>query len=92
MVGGSFSLLMVAKEGKLPHGGAYKTINPFSTIAFSWISPFTVEGSLVTLNFSRKDGGTDVTLTHVKFADEEARSNHEGGWKVILESLEKAFS
>jgi len=91
VVGGAFSLLMVAKEGKLPHGGEYKTIDPFSTIAFSWVSPFSVDGSLVTLNFTGKNGGTDVVLTHVKFADQETRDNHQGGWTVILESLDRAF-
>lgn len=89
--GGSFSLLMVAKEGKLPHGGEYKTIAPYSTIAFSWLSPFSVDGSLVTLKFAPKEGGTEVELNHIKFADEEQRNNHEGGWTVILESLAKAF-
>lgn len=90
--GGEFSLTMVAKAGNLPHGGQYKVINPHSQIVFSWVSPFSVDGSLVTLDFTAKNGGTEVELNHVKFADEEARSNHEGGWTVILESLEKALA
>ena len=89
--GGSFSLLMVAKEGKLPHGGEYKTITPYSKIVFSWLSPFSVDGSVVTLNFTPENGGTMVELNHVKFADEEQRANHQGGWTVILESLASAF-
>jgi len=92
VVGGSFSLNMVAGDNKLPHGGQYKTITPHSTIVFSWISPFSVDDTLVTLNFTAKDGGTHVELTHVKFADEEARDNHKGGWTKILESLETALS
>jgi len=78
--GGEFSLTMVAKAGDMPHGGEYKVIRPHSQIVFSWVSPFSVDGSLVTLNFAEKDGGTAVELNHVKFADEEARDNHQGGW------------
>ena len=90
--GGVFSLNMIAGENKLPHGGEYKVIKPHSTIVFSWDSPFSVDGTLVTLNFTAQDGGTLVALNHVKFADEETRDNHKGGWSKILESLEKAVS
>ena len=90
--GGSFSLNMVAGDKKLPHGGEYKVIKPHSSIVFSWDSPFSVDDTLVTLSFLAKDGGTHVELIHVKFADEEARDNHKGGWTKILESLDKAFS
>ncbi len=89
--GGSFSLNMIAGDKKMPHGGDYKVIKPHSTIVFSWDSPFSVDDTLVTLNFTAKDGGTHVALTHVKFADEETRNNHKGGWTVILASLEKAL-
>ena len=90
--GGTFSLNMVAGDKKLPHGGEYKVIKPHSTIVFSWDSPFSIDGTLVTLNFTAKDGGTFVALNHVKFSDEEIRDNHEGGWTKILESLDKAVS
>ena len=88
--GGEFSLLMIAKEGKLPHGGVYKRISPFSAIEFSWLSPFSVEGSTVSLTFLPKEGGTEIELNHVKFLDEETRDNHAGGWTAILDSLGRA--
>ena len=90
--GGSFSLNMIAGDKRLPHGGTYKVIKPHSTIVFSWNSPFSVDDTRVTLSFSAKDGGTHVTLNHVKFADEETRDNHKGGWTKILESLETALA
>ena len=64
----------------------------YSTIVFSWDSPFSVDDTLVTLDFTAKDGGTHVALNHVKFADEEARDNHKGGWTKILETLDKVLS
>lgn len=90
--GGGFSLIMVAKESDIPHSGTYKTIDPHSKIVFSWVSPFSVDGSEVTLDLSKEDGGTKIELTHVKFADEEARDNHEGGWAHILASLDKSLA
>lgn len=90
--GGRFALTMVAGENEIPHGGIYKVIDPHSKIVFTWESPFSVDGSTVTLNLSEKDGGTDIELIHVKFADEEARNNHEGGWASILAALDKALA
>jgi hypothetical protein len=33
------------------------------------------------------DNQTRLELTHRKFIDEQTRSNHEGGWGNILDSL-----
>ncbi len=86
--GGRFDIIMVAGEKEMPHGGEYKKISPYSQIAFTWESPFSIEGSVVTLNFSQVEEGTNVELIHVKFPDEESRANHEGGWTAILICLD----
>ncbi|MEM1286422.1 MAG: SRPBCC domain-containing protein [Pseudomonadota bacterium] len=86
-VGGRFDLVMQAGDDAIPHAGTYKEITPYERLAFSWESPFSVDDSTVTLIFTPKDGGTHVTLTHVRFADEQARDNHRGGWTGILEAL-----
>ena len=91
-VGGRFSLTMVGAENQYPHSGEYKTIDRHSQIVFTWESPFSIDGSQVTLNFSEVDGGTNIELNHVIFADQEARDNHHGGWTVILDCLNKALS
>ena len=70
-------------------GGEYKAIDPHSRIVFTWESPFSVEGSTVTLNLTQADeGGTDLELIHVKFPDQESRDNHLGGWGNILATLD----
>ncbi|MEE9453946.1 MAG: metalloregulator ArsR/SmtB family transcription factor [Paracoccaceae bacterium] len=89
VVGGRFSLIMHAGDQHMPHSGEYTEIVPHSRLVFTWESPFSVDGSTVTLTFVPKDGGTEVTLTHVKFADEQSRDNHHGGWTAILATLEK---
>ena len=90
--GGRFNIVMQVGEDKVPHSGTYLEINRPDRLVFSWESPFSIEGSRVTLNFkSIDDGITEVELTHVRFPDEESRSNHEGGWGHILDKLSEAF-
>lgn len=89
--GGRFDLIMRMGDQDMPHGGVYKELSPHSKIVFTWESPFSVEGSTVTLGFAPTDGGTEVTLNHVKFADEESRDNHLGGWTAILAKLESVL-
>ncbi|WP_375573427.1 SRPBCC domain-containing protein [Ahrensia marina] len=91
-VGGRFDLVMQAGDDQIPHAGTYKEIDPHERIVFTWESPFSVDDSMVTLIFAPKDGRTHVTLTHVRFADEQARDNHQGGWTGILEALGMQFS
>jgi uncharacterized protein YndB with AHSA1/START domain len=90
--GGRFALVMQAGDDKMPHGGTYTEISPHDRIVFTWESPFSVEGSTVTLTFAPVTGGTHVTLTHVKFADEQSRDNHQGGWTNILAALDKSLN
>jgi len=85
--GGRFSILMMVGENEIPHEGEYLVLNPYSQIRFTWESPFSIEGSTVTINLSKVDAGTKIDLTHIKFPNEESRSNHEGGWKNILNLL-----
>lgn len=86
--GGRFTIVMAAGEQEIPHAGTYLEVTPHSRIVFTWESPYSVDDSTVTLAFKRSgDDATEVELTHVKFADEESRNNHEGGWTGILEKL-----
>lgn len=85
--GGRFDIVMAAGEQEIPHWGIYKEISPHTRLVFTWQSPFSVEDSTVTLSLAPVDGGTEVRLDHVKFASEEARDNHLGGWTSILNVL-----
>lgn len=88
--GGQFEIIMKTPSGEIPHTGTYKEISPHSRIIFTWDSPFTAEGSTVTLDFAEANGATDVTLTHVTFPSEESRDNHNNGWTQILATLADA--
>lgn len=86
--GGRFAIVMATPDREIPHAGTYLEIKPHERIVFTWESPHSVDGSTVTLNFKpAENDATDVELIHVKFANEEARSNHDGGWTNILNAL-----
>ena len=86
--GGRFKIVMQVGDDKIPHSGTYLEINRPDRLVFSWESPFSIEGSQVTLSFKYIEKSiTEVSLVHVRFPDVESRSNHEGGWGHILDKL-----
>ena len=90
--GGRFSIIMQVGDDKISHSGSYLTVDRPRRLVFSWESPFSSDDSTVTLNFTALDeGSTHIELTHVKFLNEEARSNHEGGWGNILDKLDEVI-
>lgn len=85
-VGGSFRIVMTADK-EIPHEGIYKDLVPHSLIRFTWSSPYSPADSEVTIELAPVAGGTEVTLSQVKFLSEGARDGHRGGWTLILERL-----
>lgn len=91
--GGSFTIIMDAGGEKLPHTGEYLEINRPDRLVFTWVSQWSPENSTVTLNFTKiDDNKTNISLSHIKFIDEETRSDHEGGWGHILDKLSDVMS
>lgn len=87
--GGRFTIVMRVGEDRLPHKGEYLEIRRPEKLMFTWVSHRTVDGSVVTLEFTKIDENkTSISLTHVKFIDEEARDDHKSGWGNILEKLD----
>jgi len=90
--GGRFTVVMATPEQEIPHAGTYLEVSPHSRIRFTWESPYSVDGSTVTLDFRPAgDDATEVALTHVKFAGEDARDSHKDGWTDILDKLAEVF-
>ncbi len=91
--GGSFTIVMHVGENKVPHTGEYLEVSRPDKLVFSWLSSYSTDGSTVTIEFDEIDNTrTRIKLTHVRFIDEEARSDHEGGWTNILEKLNDVVS
>jgi uncharacterized protein YndB with AHSA1/START domain len=91
--GGRFTIIMHVGDDKLPHTGKYLEISRPDKLVFTWKSRYSVvENSTVTLKFTRiGDNKTNISLSHVKFIDEEARSGHEEGWGEILNQLNEVI-
>jgi len=92
--GGRFTFIMHLGDQKIPHTGKYLEISRPDKLVFTWVSPYSVvENSTVTLNFTKKDDNkTNISLSHVRFIDEEARSGHEEGWGNILNKLNELMN
>ncbi len=87
--GGSFSVEIVAPDGQsIPHHGEYTVVDRPNRLEFTWNSPF-VQGSKVTIVFTKVEHGTEVSLTHELLGSEESVQNHTGGWVTILDLLEE---
>ncbi len=88
--GGRFTIYMDVGEKIIPHSGTYLELDRPNRLVFSWESPFSTDGSTVTLEFTAQDKvKTRLELTHVRFIDEETRDNHEIGWSNILAALDE---
>lgn len=86
--GGEFVIYMQVGDKEIPHKGKYLEISAHRKLVFTWESPFSTDGSTVTIHFKAlNDSRTEIDFAHVKFTGEEERSDHESGWTNILEKL-----
>lgn len=68
--------------------GEYEVIEPPGRLVLSWKWASTPERiSRVTVLLRAADGGTELTLTHDRFADEATATRHTRGWTESLERL-----
>jgi uncharacterized protein YndB with AHSA1/START domain len=92
--GGGFTIIMHVGDADIAHTGKYLEISRPDRLVFTWASRYSVaENSTVTLNFTKVDDKTTkISLSHVRFIDEEARAAHEGGWRDILDKLNEVMN
>ena len=91
-VNGKFEIVMHVGDDKVPHTGTYLEIDRPNKLVFSWESPCSTDDSTVTLLIKKAaDDKTSIELTHVKFINEETRSDHQGGWTNILQALDSSM-
>lgn len=90
--GGGFIIYMKVGENEIPHKGKYLEVDRPNKLVFTWESPYSIDDSKVTINFSSIGASrTQVDFLHVKFIDEQTRSDHEGGWGHILDKLNQVI-
>jgi uncharacterized protein YndB with AHSA1/START domain len=78
-----------------PHYGRFLKLEPDRLVQMTWLTAAGTKGAetVITIELTpRDDGGTELTLTHAGFSDDESRKGHEAAWPAGLKQLDKEFS
>jgi uncharacterized protein YndB with AHSA1/START domain len=90
--GGVFSFVMVIGETQIPIKGRYLAMSKYDFLEFTWRSPQTTKGSIVTLEFKKISATeTEIVLSHRGLDSDELRRGHISGWTSVLECLSRKF-
>ena len=96
-VGGKYRWDVVNQEGEeMSVFGEYRELVPEKKIVFTWKwdddEVWENRDSIVTVELSDREGGTELLLKHEQLPSEESRDRHNEGWNSVLDRLEKFFS
>ena len=89
--GGRFRIVFGGADGNANEcAGVYQEVVPNRKLVFTWHWPRTTPErvSVVTITFTKVDGGTELGLRHEQFFDEPARDGHKRGWSEALQNLD----
>lgn len=91
--GGRFRVAMKGEDGEVHDvSGIYKEFVPNEKLVMSWAWITMPERESQLTIMLKADGNvTILTLLHEKFADEQARDDHNTGWSQALDRLEAHF-
>jgi uncharacterized protein YndB with AHSA1/START domain len=89
--GGAYEIVMHAPDGETHRViGVYRDVVPGRKLVYTWAWASTPEReSLVTVEFAPAEGGTELVLTHHRFADRDARDRHLEGWTGCLARFDR---
>ncbi len=96
-VGGKYQWDLVDREGEeMTVFGEYRELVPGRKIVFTWKfeddEDWKNHTSVVTVELSDRDGGTELRLIHEQLPSEQSRNGHNDGWNSALDKLEKFVS
>lgn len=88
--GGRYAIAFRTSDGE-EHAvsGEYQEVVPHRRLSFTWAwqsTPHRV--SLVTIILTPSGAGTDLSLRHDRFFDQQAADNHRRGWSGTLAKLD----
>jgi uncharacterized protein YndB with AHSA1/START domain len=92
-VGGKFRWDVINCDGKeVTIQGEYREIVPDEKIVFTWKhcddELWENQISIVTVELSDSNSGTELRLKHEQLPGEESRDDHNRGWNSVLDRLE----
>jgi uncharacterized protein YndB with AHSA1/START domain len=93
-VSGEFRWDLINSEGEeMTIRGEFRELQSNKKIVFTWQwdddEQWKNHISVVTVELSDREGGTEVRLIHEQLPSEESRDRHSEGWNSVLEKLEK---
>src|SRR5881397_1993551 len=96
-VGGEFRLDLTNSEGEeMTMRGEFRELLPGRKIVFTWQweddEDWENHISIVTVELTDADGGTELRLRHEQLPSEESRDGHTRGWNSARNKLEKLLS
>jgi len=87
-VGGSYRIVMKAKDRDHVHTGVYQVVEPPSKLVFTWSAAETPgETTLVTVEFFPFGDESELVLTHERFPKAEVAKRYENGWGTIADKF-----
>ena len=83
-VGGSFRIVMKARDRDHVHIGTYQVVEPPSKLVFTWSATTTPgEMTLVTVELFPHGDESELVLTHERFLKSDLAQRYENGWGTI---------
>jgi len=67
--------------------GEYVAVEPPNRLVFTWSWDGEADETLVSVELTPSEAGTELLLTHARFADDTERDNHAKGWADCLDRL-----
>jgi uncharacterized protein YndB with AHSA1/START domain len=89
-VGGMIRIANKLEDGRIVWiNGEFEHVDPPTRLIYSWImGTEMLDASRVTVDFKNHPDGTEIELTHERFANEGVRDAHLQGWHGCLDALQ----
>ena len=92
-LGGKYRIVLTTPKGPVAAFGDYTIFDRPTQLQMNWQWDHEGQSYISRLNLDMKPSGdgTDFTMTHDRFVDEEARDMHQQGWTGCLKTMIQYF-